>query len=82
MGDPTKSDEETEAIRQAGSTPEDGNQSTHPGNWPGIPAPDDEGMKRSAESGEGDVPERDVPSDGDPLDEELPSNRAQERGGP
>ena len=70
MPDQTKPDEDTEAIRQAGSTPEDGDQSTHPRNWPGIPSP----------SGEGEVPDAD--SDEERLEEELPSNRAQERGGP
>jgi hypothetical protein len=75
VADPRKPDEQNETVRRA---PEDGEPSTQSS----IPPADDDGMKRSAESGEGDVPERDVNSDGDPLEEELPSNRAQERGGP
>jgi hypothetical protein len=43
-------------------------------------------MKRAAESGEGEVPDRDLPSEKDlpeePVEQDLPSNRAQERGGP
>ena len=49
---------------------------------PGKPSAEDERMKRSAESGEGDVPPRDLPEEPEPLEEDLPSNRAQERGGP
>jgi len=82
MANPTRSDEESEAIRQAGSTPEDGTQGTHPGNWPGISPADDEHMKRAAESGDGEVAERDLPEEPEPVGQELPSNRAQERGGP
>jgi hypothetical protein len=80
MADP-KSDDETEKIRQAGSTPEDGDQSTRPANWPGIPPADDaDRMRRSAESGEGEVP--DASGQRTELEQDLPSNRAQERGGP
>jgi hypothetical protein len=82
MANPTRNDEESEAIRQGGSTPEDGTRATHPGNWPGIPPADDEHMKRSAGSGDGEVPERDLPEEPEPVERELPSNRAQERGGP
>jgi hypothetical protein len=67
VADQKKPDEDTEAIRQAGDTP-DGEQPSTP---PRSPPPDEDQMKRSAESGEGDLP-----------DEDLPSNRAQERGGP
>lgn len=67
MANPKLPDDDTETSRQAGNTPE----GEHPLTPPKSPAPDEEGMKRSAESGEGDVP-----------DEDLPSNRAQERGGP
>ncbi len=82
MADPT-SDDETERIRQAGSTPEGGDRSTHPEGGPEIDSPDDR-MQRSAESGEGEVPpERPaVTREQERLEEELPSNRAQERGGP
>ena len=64
MADPTKPEEQDETIRRA---PEDADPSTQPR----TPPADDDGMKRSAESGEAEEPEQ-----------ELPSNRAQERGGP
>jgi hypothetical protein len=76
VADPKIPDDDDETIRQAGSTPEDGVQSTHPPDWPGSPPSDTDRMRRSAESGEGEVPE-DTPEQAD-----LPSNRAQERGGP
>ncbi|HEY3587218.1 MAG TPA: hypothetical protein VGK85_08695 [Myxococcaceae bacterium] len=63
MADPTKPEEQNETIRRA---PADGDPSTQPR----TPPADDDRMERSAESGEGDIPE------------ELPSNRAQERGRP
>jgi hypothetical protein len=75
VADP-KSSDDIETIQEAGSTPEDGPPST----GRGIQPPDDEGrMPRSAESGEGEVPDETHEKD---LEEELPSNRAQERGGP
>ena len=81
MADPKSSNDDIEKIRKAGSTPEDGNQSTRPANWPGIPpAEDKDRMRRSAESGEGEVP--DATGQRSEDDEGLPSNRAQERGGP
>ena len=42
MADPTRTDEDAETIREAGSTPGGGGQSTRPANWPGIPPPDSE----------------------------------------
>ena len=75
MADPKIPDDD-ETIRQAGSTPEDGVQSTRPPEWPGTPPPDEDRTRRSAGSGEGEVRE-DAPEQAD-----LPSNRAQERGGP
>ncbi len=75
MADPKIPDDE-ETVRKPGSTPEDAVQSTRPPDQRGTPPPDDEGMRRSAESGEGELPE-DTPEQAD-----LPSNRAQERGGP
>lgn len=76
MADP-KSSDAIETIQEAGSTPEDGPPST----GRGIQPPDDEGrMRRSAESGEGEV--LDETHEEKDLEEELPSNRAQERGGP
>ncbi len=70
MAEPTSNDE-TERIREAGSTPEDGDQSTHPEGWPDI-------------GKEGEVPGEApaVTREQERLEEELPSNRAQERGGP
>ena len=53
-----------------------------PTTQPGSPSAEDEQMKRSAESGEGDVPDKDLPEEPDPVEQDLPSNRAQERGGP
>jgi hypothetical protein len=41
---------------------------------------DDERMRRSAESGEGEVPDENP--EREELDDALPSNRAQDRGGP
>ena len=75
----TNRDPDDETLRQAGSTPEDGTQSTHPKGWPGIPDRD-EAMRRSAEGGEGEV--ADVTREQEELEGGLPSNRAQERGGP
>jgi len=74
VADPTRNDD-SEAIRQAGSTPEDGDLSTRPAGWPGIPPPDE----RLRSAGD-DVAE--VTRGQEALEEELPSDRAQERGGP
>ena len=52
-----------------------------PSTQPGKSA-EDERMRRSAESGEGEAPDRDVPEEPEPVEQDLPSNRAQERGGP
>jgi hypothetical protein len=73
VADPTKPDDQSETIRRA---PEDGDPSTQPRN----PPADEDRMKRSAESGEGEVP--DPESEEEQHEKELPSNRAQERGGP
>ena len=78
MAGPTKTDE-AEAIRQAGSVPEGGETSTHPEGWPRIPAPDPDERR-----GPG-APERDrsdVTQEQKDLESDLPSYRAQERGGP
>jgi hypothetical protein len=71
VADPTKPDDQSERIRRA---PEDGDPSTEPR----TPPAEDEQMKRSAESGEGEVPDPEKEQPG----KELPSNRSQERGGP
>jgi hypothetical protein len=73
VADPTNPEEQNETIRRA---PEDGDPSTPPR----TPPADDDRMKRSAESGEGEVP--DPAREKEQPQEELPSNRAQERGGP
>jgi hypothetical protein len=75
VADPKIPDDD-ETVRQPGSTPEDAVQSRRPPDQRGIPPTDEDGMRRSAEAGEGEVPE-DTPEQAD-----LPSNRAQERGGP
>jgi hypothetical protein len=75
MADPRKPEAQNETVQRAS---EDGEPSTQSS----IPPPDDDEMKRSAESGEGDVPERDLPEEPGPVEQDLPSNRAQERGGP
>lgn len=70
MANPTKPDEASETIRRM---PEDGDPSTPPR----TPPTDDDQLERSAESGEGEVPDEQ-----EELEKDLPSNRAQERGGP
>ena len=72
MADLTKPDDQSETIRRA---PEDGDPSTQPLN----PPAEDDRMKRSAESGEGEVPDSATEQE---RPEPVPSNRAQERGGP
>jgi hypothetical protein len=73
MADPTKPEEQSETIRRA---PEDGDPSTQPR----TPPTEADRMTRSAEGGEGEVTtpateqERPEPA--------IPSNRAQEGGGP
>ncbi|HET9155197.1 MAG TPA: hypothetical protein VFN91_00940 [Myxococcaceae bacterium] len=73
MANPTMPDEESETTRRM---PEDGDPSVPRK----VPPPEDEQMQRSAESGEGEVPD-DAPEQEQP-EQDLPSNRAQERGGP
>lgn len=77
MADPKSSTDDIEETRKAGNTPEDTNQP----NRRGVPPmSDEEEMRRSAETGEGEVPGENP--EAEELEEELPSNRSQKRGGP
>lgn len=73
MADPTNPDDQSETIRRA---PEDGDPSTQPL----TPPAEDDRLKRTAESGEAEVP--DPATEQEQPAQELPSNRAQEQGGP
>ncbi|HET6981066.1 MAG TPA: hypothetical protein VFI53_02940 [Myxococcaceae bacterium] len=81
MADPKSSTDDIEEIRKAGSAQKDADQSSRQESRRGVPPTDDEGqMRRSAETGEGEVPGENP--EAEELEEELPSNRSQKRGGP